>query len=155
ITSFSDATLVALSWPHTLMDVMGQQALLQGWSLVLADRESEVPAMLGAREDVICTAADVVVEKPEEFKVGQKQLRGWAMVMFGLRFAWDMLWSPVVETRTLYLPQRVVAQLQSQAQGELTTQDGGEKSPFVSEGDVLTAWATRAVASSLPYPRPI
>ena len=32
ITSFNDATLVGLSWPHTLMDVMGQQALLNAWS---------------------------------------------------------------------------------------------------------------------------
>lgn len=28
ITSFKDATLVALSWPHTLMDAKGYQALL-------------------------------------------------------------------------------------------------------------------------------
>jgi len=155
ITSFCDATLVALSWPHTLMDVMGQQALLRGWSLVLAGRESEVPPMLGAREDAICAIADAPVEKPEEFKVGQKQLRGWSMVMFGLRFVWDLLWNPVVDTRTIFLPQRAVAQLQRQAQEDLVAQAGGEKEPFVSEGDVLTAWATRAVASSLPNPRPV
>ncbi|CAM6083162.1 unnamed protein product [Calypogeia fissa] len=68
---------------------MGQQALLRGWSLVLASRESEVPPMLGAREDAICAAADAPVEKEEDFRLGQKQLRGWAMLMFGLRFAWD------------------------------------------------------------------
>ena len=153
ITSFNDATLVALSWPHTLMDVMGQQALLHGWSLVLAGRESEVPPMLGAREDAICTAADAPGEK-EEFKVGQKQLKGWAMLMFGLRFGWDLLWNRVVETRTVFLPKRVVAELRRQAEGDLAAKDGGEKA-FVSEGDVLTAWATRAVASSQPQPRPV
>jgi hypothetical protein len=155
ITSFNDATLVALSWPHTLMDVMGQQALLRGWSLVLASRESEVPPMLGAREDAMCVAADAPVEKEEEFRLGQKQLRGWAMLMFGLRFAWDLLWNRVVETRTIFLPKRVVAELRSQAQGDLAAQDGGEEKPFISEGDVLTAWAMRAVASSLPQPRPV
>jgi hypothetical protein len=154
ITAFNDATLVALSWPHTLMDVMGQQALLHSWSLVLAGRESEVPSMLGAREDAICAAADAPVEKEEEFILGQKQLKGSAMVMFGLRFAWDLLWNQVVETRTIFLPKRVVAELRSQALAELAAQDDGKK-PFVSEGDVLTAWATRAVASSLPQPRPV
>ncbi|KAF2470527.1 uncharacterized protein BDR25DRAFT_287514 [Lindgomyces ingoldianus] len=155
ITSFNDATLVALSWPHTLMDVMGQQALLRGWSLVLAGRESEVPPMLGAREDAICAAADAHVENKEEFRLGQKQLMGWNMLMFGLRFAWDMLWNRVVETRTIFLPKTTVAELRRQAQGDLATQGGGEGEPFISEGDVLTAWAIRAVASSLPQPRPV
>src|SRR4051812_31230521 len=116
ITSFNDATLVGLSWPHALMDVMGQQALLRGWSLVLAGRESEVPPMLGAREDVLCAAADAPMEKEEEFMLAQKQLRGWGMLKFGLRFAWDMLWNQVVETRTIFLPKRVVAELRRQAQ---------------------------------------
>ncbi|KAF4219075.1 hypothetical protein CNMCM5878_003930 [Aspergillus fumigatiaffinis] len=154
ITSFNNATLVALSWPHTLMDVMGQQALLRAWSLVLAGRESEVPPMLGAREDVLCAATDAAVEK-EEFELGKARLKGWAMLKFGLRFAWDLWWDRSVETRTIFLPKRVVAELQLQAQGDLTAQGGGEERPFISEGDVLTGWAVRAVASSLPQPRPV
>ncbi|EXJ69686.1 uncharacterized protein A1O5_06757 [Cladophialophora psammophila CBS 110553] len=155
ITSFNDATLVALSWPHTLMDVMGQQALLRGWSLVLAGREAEVPPMLGAREDALCAAADAPVENEEEFRLGQKRLRGWAMLMFGLRFAWDLLWNRVVETRTIFLPKRIVAELRRRAQGDLAAQDSGQEKPFISEGDVLTAWALRAVVFSLPQPRPV
>ncbi|KAJ6146816.1 hypothetical protein N7497_008798 [Penicillium chrysogenum] len=154
ITSFNDATLVGLSWPHTLMDVMGQQALLRAWSLVLAGRESEVPPMLGAREDAVCVAADEP-EELEEFRVREKQLRGWGMLVFALRFAWDMLWNHVVETRTIFLPRRVVNELRRQAQDDLAVQDMGEVKPFISEGDVLTAWAARAVACSLPQPRPV
>lgn len=155
ITSFNDATLVALSWPHTLMDVMGQQALLRGWSLVLAGRESEVPRMLGACEDAICAAADTAVEKEEEFRLARKQLKGWAMLMFGLRFAWDLLRNRVVETRTIFLPKRIVAELRRQAQEDLPVEEDGDEKPFISEGDVLTAWATRAVALSQPQPRPV
>ncbi|KAF2501535.1 hypothetical protein BU16DRAFT_599526 [Lophium mytilinum] len=123
VTSFDNATLVGLLWPHTLMDVMGQQALLRGWSLVLAGRDSEVPPLLGAREDAICEAVDLPVKEKdqEEFRLGQKRLR--------------------------------VAELQRQARGELPATDG--EKPFIGEGDVLTAWAVRAVASSLPQPRPI
>lgn len=155
ITSFNDATLVGLSWPHTLMDVMGQQAMLRGWSLVLAGQESEVPPVLGAREDAICAAADAPAETEEEFGLGQKQLRGSALIRFGLRFAWDMLWNQVVETRTIYLPKSTMTKLLGQAQGDLVTQEGGVERPYISEGDVLTAWAVRAVASSLPQPRPV
>ena len=155
VTSFNNATLVALSWPHTLMDVMGQQALLHGWCLVLAGRESEVPPMLGARQDAICAAADMPVEKEEAFILGQKRLRGWAMIKFGLRFAWDLVWNRTVETNTIFLPKSIVVELQTQAQRDISTQDGGEEKPFISEGDVLTAWVARLVASSLPQPRPM
>jgi len=155
ITSFNNATLVALSWPHTLMDVMGQQALIKGWSMVLAGRNSEVPIMLGAREDAICAAADVPSQKAEEFVIGQKRLKGWSMLMFGLRFAWDLMWNRVVETRTIFLPKAAVAKLRGQAQNDLAILDGGEDKPFISEGDVITAWAIRAVATSLPQPRPV
>lgn len=155
ITSFNDATLVALSWPHTLMDVMGQQALLHSWSLVLAGRESEVPPVLGAQEDAICAAVNVPVEeKEEEFKLGNKQLKGWQMLKFGLRFGLDLLWNQVVETRTLFLPKRLVTELRRQAQEDLAVLGGEEEELFVSEGDVLTAWVTRAIVSSLPQPRP-
>ncbi|OBT91973.1 hypothetical protein VE01_09919 [Pseudogymnoascus verrucosus] len=140
ITSFNDATIIGLTWPHVLMDVMGQQALLRGWSLVLAGKESEVPALLGAREDALLFPDNQEVYHPQ-------RLQGFGMFKFGLRFVADLLWNRVVETRTIFLPKAAVAKLQLQAQEDLS----GE---FVSEGDVLTAWATRAVASSMP-PRPI
>lgn len=158
ITSFDNATLVGLSWPHTLMDVMGQQALLHAWSLVLAGREEEVPPVLGAREDAVCAAADSPVgdeEEKEPFRLGRERLTGFAMLQFGLRFAWDLLWDPVVETRTIFLPQRALAELQRLAQDGLNNTQYSSEKPFISEGDVLTAWAVRAVASSLPQPRPV
>lgn len=157
ITSFNDATLVALSWPHTLMDVMGQQALLHGWSLVMAGREAEVPPLLGARQDAMCEAVDTPAEKEgkeEESRVWQRRMGGWGMLVFGLRFAWDLLWNRV-ETRTVFLPKAAMAQLRDRARGSLPAPESGGEEPFISEGDVLTAWTLRAVASSLPQPRPV
>ncbi|KAL4926777.1 uncharacterized protein BDV17DRAFT_141202 [Aspergillus undulatus] len=159
VTSFNNATLVGLSWPHTLMDVMGQQALLRSWSLVLAGRESEVPPLLGARDDTICAIADASAEeeKSEEFILGKKQLKGYAMLVFGLRFVWDMLWNWTIDSRTICLPKRAVAELRRHAQDGLADPDQGSEGqkPFISEGDILTAWASRAVAASLPQPRPV
>ena len=109
--------------------------------------------MLGAQEDALCAAAETDTEK-EEFKLGKKQLKGWAMLMFGLRFAWDMLWNPPAESRTVYMPKTTMAALRRQVENDLATANGEEK-PFVSDGDVLTAWATRAIASSLSEPRPV
>ncbi|OBT41297.1 hypothetical protein VE00_08452 [Pseudogymnoascus sp. WSF 3629] len=140
ITSFNDATIIGLTWPHVLMDVMGRQALIRSWALVLAGKESEVPALLGAREDALLFDDNQEVYRPT-------RLQGFGMFKFGMRFVADLLWNRVVETRTIFLPKAAVAKLQLQAQEDLS----GE---FVSEGDVLAAWMTRAVASSMP-PRPI
>jgi hypothetical protein len=137
------------------MDVMGQQALLHGWSLMLAGRESEVPPVLGAREDAICAAADAHTETEEAYSLSHKRLKGWAMAMFGLRFAGDLMRNRVVETRTIFLPKSAMAELQRQAESDLTAQGHEPEKSFISQGDVLTAWTLRAVVSSLPQPRPV
>lgn len=155
ITSFADATLVALSWPHSLMDVMGQKALLHAWSLVLAERVSDVPALLGAREDAVCAAAETSSEPREEFGLGTKQLTGKSMLWFGARFAWDLCWNPPAETRTMFLPKEFVVGLRQQALTGVNGENGEGADAFVSEGDTLTAWVVRAIACSSPQPRPV
>jgi hypothetical protein len=167
ITSFANATFVAILWPHTLMDMMSQQAFLQAWSLVLEGRETEVPPVLGAHEDALFAASE---GKPGEYILKSKQLKGSSMIKFAARFAWDMLCGPTPKTRTICLPERIMASLRLQAQmditgsvsgekepirGEKELSVSGEKHPFISDGDVLTAWAIRAVATSLPRPRPM
>ncbi|KXJ88747.1 hypothetical protein Micbo1qcDRAFT_189807 [Microdochium bolleyi] len=153
ITSFQDTTLLGLSFPHTAMDVMGQQALLRSWCLVLAGRESDVPPLLGAREDRLIAAVKNNGAK-EDFKLASKVMQGFGLLKFGMRFALDMARNPVVETKSIFLPQATVAALRKQVEMDLGPSEDG-KAPFISTGDVLTAWATRAIASSLPQPRPV
>jgi hypothetical protein len=155
VTSFADATLVGLSWPHALMDVMGQSALLHAWSLVLAGRESKVPKVLGAHEDAVVAALEAPSAPNEKFKLGAKRLAGTSMLWFGARFGWDLLTSKTVETRTICLPKKFVEDLRQRAMAELTAGHGDEKDIFISEGDALTAWAIRSVALSSPQPRPV
>jgi len=150
VTSFTDATLVGLLWPHTLMDAMGQMALLHGWSLVLAGRMSEIPALLGAREDALRAAVeDSLEEQREEFKLGAMRLTNAPKFWF----TWEPWWQQPVVTRTICLPERCVVKLRDHALADLT---GGEDTDvFVSEGDALVAWLTRAIFSSLPETRPV
>jgi hypothetical protein len=155
ITSFTDATLVGLSWPHALMDVMGQRALLNAWSLVMAGRESDVPKLLGAHEDALIAAAEAPSGPIEELKLGAKRLATTSMIWFGARFGWDLLTSKSVETRTICMPKKFIEELRQQAMVELAAEHGEEKDVFISEGDALTAWALRVVALSSPQPRPV
>ncbi|KAJ5292011.1 hypothetical protein N7478_001262 [Penicillium angulare] len=157
ISSFSDATLVALTWPHTMMDAIGQQDLLQGWSLVLAGEEQKVPPFLGAREDILLEAENSTNYKDQgEFLLERNRLTGMSKLIFIVRFLWDKFWNPPREYRLVFLPRDTFERLQRRIQGEVAeTAQSGAHIPFVSEGDILTAWVTRVVASSEPKPRPI
>ncbi|CAA9964402.1 hypothetical protein PTMSG1_07761 [Pyrenophora teres f. maculata] len=166
ITSFTNATLVGLSWPHTLMDVMGQAAFLQAWSTLLAGREAEVPPVLGAREDILMALTDDATSAAEEYVLKSKQLKGLGLVKFGARFAWDMLTGPKPATKTIYLPESVMGKLRARAEADLFTSSNkdendnddtmGEKEKlFISDGDILTAFTLHCIALSLPTPRPL
>lgn len=155
ITSFEDATLVALTWPHTLMDALGGQALLISWSLVLAGREDEVPQVIGAREDFPSAIADDD-RIQEEFELEHRRLTGVGLLLFNLRCLWDYLWDPPRERRMIFLPRDAFSRLQKQAQRDISESlPDPESIPFVSEADILAAWLTRAVALSEPTPRPV
>jgi hypothetical protein len=47
VVNFEDATLVTITWLHTLLDAMGRQALLRAWQAVLEGREDDVPEFWG------------------------------------------------------------------------------------------------------------
>ncbi|KAF5013466.1 hypothetical protein FDECE_542 [Fusarium decemcellulare] len=156
IVSFSDATLLSLVWPHTLMDALGLQVLLQNWSLVLAGRESEVAPILGARKDVIYDAAEppskteaIEVEPEEELHIAPKRVAGLSLVIFGLRFLWDLFWQGGIQTRTIFMPKEVMAKMRRRALEEIAaTANPSDEKPFVSEGDVIAAWTTKMIAGS-------
>jgi hypothetical protein len=156
ITSFFDATLVSIVWPHTLMDMIGQQAFLHAWSLVLAGRESEVPRVLDAREDVLQAIADTPTENPTEYKLRSRQLKGFGLAKFVARYGREMLRGPTPQTRTIFLPAKAMISLRREAERTLASMASGEKdSKFISDGDILTAWTLRAVATSLSIPQRI
>ena len=152
ITTFSDATLVALTWPHMLMDVMGGQALLIGWTAIMNNREEDVPTVLGAREDIL---QDPAVRKQndqsEKLTLESHRLTGHRLLMFKLRFLWDHIRSPPRTQQVIFLPKHVLHKIQTQAQKDLValTDDPGSP-PFVSEADILIAWITRMIALSEP-----
>lgn len=145
ITSFSDATLVAVSWPQTLMDAMGLQALLKSWSAVIGDREADVPLMLGPRTDLLFDAQD----SKGEFALDKHRLRGRNKIRFGLQFVRDKIRNSTPEMRTIFLPKSSLNRLQmglGRQEGE--PKKPTEEHPLVGESDILTAWAARAVAST-------
>nr|POF21074.1 hypothetical protein CFP56_66488 [Quercus suber] len=156
VTTFADATLVAFSWPHTLMDAGGVQALFQNWSLVLAGKKVEVATVLGAREDVLLQAAkDDDAGANEELLIDKRRLTGLNLVKWIGGYLWDSYWNPPLEVHAIFLPKKAFASLQNRVQRELAEDAADGKASFVSESDVLMAWMTRLAALAEPRPRPL
>ncbi|KAJ5383496.1 Transferase [Penicillium concentricum] len=148
---FNDATLLTLTFQHTLMDAMGLSSLLHAWTAVLSSREEDIPPFLGFDEDLIESHTEAVSEKPTI-----------AGIIFGkillLRFAlvgwWEKFWFPRVEDKVLMIPGKYVDELRERAlqeiqeleeNGKISTniqndeQAKAQPRPFVSESDILLA----------------
>lgn len=156
VVSFTDATLVSLCWPHIAADAMSLRDLATAWSLVLAGRQSEIPPMLSSSDDPMAPAGKDPLFL-ETHILEEQQVKGWWLLLWGLRFVFDLLWWRKMETRTVFLPRKVVKQLRSnilaslaeKTEKDISTEVTEEQAPFVSEGDVVTAWISLIVASAL------
>ncbi|KAJ3541541.1 hypothetical protein NM208_g4564 [Fusarium decemcellulare] len=140
ITSFTDATLVAILWPHTMTGALGLKDLVVAWCKVLAGRESEVPCLAGASRDVLDGVGTDNDGTQEPLLLESKELKGFKLLGFGLRFMWDVFWRPKVESCMLCLPSAFIEKLRQRASADLKTAGHGGDLPFLSDGDILTAW---------------
>lgn len=140
VVSFSDGTLLSLSWMHTFMDATAVSSLLNAWTLVLDGREDEVPPICNFDTDPM---AELGVQPEEKHVLQEEQLGGWGMLKFGMSYLWGLFWRD--EQRTIYIPRRFVKAMRDEAL------KATEEVPFVSEGDVLCAYLTR-LASRTYHP---
>ncbi|KAH8664672.1 hypothetical protein BX600DRAFT_464840 [Xylariales sp. PMI_506] len=148
VTSFEDATLVGVCWPHPLMDGLGFATLILAWCKVLAGNKKDVPPLLGAREDIVLQIQKEEPPPTEPFLLEGSLLSGLSLVLVGLRILWQILWRPKVGTRLLCIPGSYVTQLRERALADLDT------GTFLSDGDLLSAWLARLIALSHSRERP-
>jgi hypothetical protein len=141
IVTFLDATLVSLSWPHTFLDAMGRKSLMEAWTLTLHGRDDEVAPLAGVLSDPFATLGD---EPKEKYLHEKWLLKPWQMIVFGLRYAFEIL-SVKLESRLMCVPAALIKNIYETSLQELATE--GDKTPFLSEGDVLCAWLTRLILS--------
>ena len=148
ITSFEDATLASLSIPHLATDAMGMAALVRAWSNTLAGHPDRVPTFLGAREDVLETVGTSSDEKAKTpYALEDKQLRGLTLLTSCLRIGWDVF-TRKIQSRTIFFPAEYVSLLRQRAQEQLGFASDPENTPFLSDGDLITAWISHMVMSS-------
>ena len=150
VVSFEDATLVSLSWPHTLLDAGGRNALLSAWSQVLRGEESEVPPLHGFDQDPLATLGDKVSNRPHI--LANRLLKGINMVFFALLYLFEILWYSKTESHVISLPSSDVQVMKQAALKELAEKGYGKEDLFLSDGDVISAWVSGLVVKQIMTP---
>lgn len=147
IITFKDATLVSMTWPHVLGDIMSASAICEAWSLVMAGRESEVPACLSAGHDDVLEKAGHHPAFNDKHMMERQQLKGLWFMVWVARYFLDIFWWFSQESRTIYLPPKSVTKLKAKAMMEIKSQNpearpsvASHASSFVSTADVVFAW---------------
>ena len=143
VMTFCDATLVAMAWPHSTIDGIGQRDLLRNWSLVMAGREAEVQTVLGARHDVL---EDLVDEATEEYLIDKNKMSTLGLLRFFAPFKWRAIRHPP-RRRMIYLPRAMADQIMSKARQNVSQLKDESGNPVrISDADIVLAWATRVIA---------
>jgi hypothetical protein len=138
VISFTDATLVTLSWPHVFSDAAGIQSLLQAWVAVLEGREEEVASFMPFEEDPIVTiAADAKTSSHVLFSTA---LTGIWFFLFVIGYIYELVVHSKEASRMVYLPGPWVEALREKATAELLANGASEEEVFLSHGDVILAY---------------
>lgn len=158
VVSFTDGTLVSLTFPHTMCDLLGLQAIVDNWVRVLSGRQNEVVPLLGAREDPLFEVGKGPVHGHEEpWALKDQVLGGFGWFRFIVTMIWDAIRLGRSQQHMIYLPASSLQRLREVATSDLATagpnglvHDWHPQNAFLTDNDILTAWLTRMAAHGLP-----
>ncbi|KAI7782915.1 hypothetical protein LA080_012788 [Diaporthe eres] len=151
IVSFLDKTIIAIYFPHTLMDGMSMAPFLDAWIMALQGRASEIPQPFGTGGHAHELSNDPLIEFGTEptvkhvlasHKMSIAGIAGWMLHNVTSFFAG-------LENRMVCVPASTMARLHEEAiiDSEVD-RNGDEPPPFFSDGDVLCAWWTRLLLAT-------
>ncbi|KAE8395638.1 hypothetical protein BDV23DRAFT_96583 [Aspergillus alliaceus] len=155
VASFDNATLLTITFLHTLTDAMGIATFLKAWTAVLDGREVDVPIFQGIDEAPMEQLSE---RTPAEQYINYNlMLKPLGLIIFAFWYILDLLWNWREEFRLLCIPGHIIDELRTQALHELNEQNSQDPPTFLSESDSLLAWWTRALVKGInPSPdRPI
>lgn len=149
VISFRDATIVSLHWLHSVADAMALKAILDNWVLMLQGRQSQVPLLHGFKEDPL---RELGRHLTEPFYLAGSELSALGTASYALRNGYSIFVGQK-QIRTVCIPAPFFAKLRQTALQEL--KDDGQRDPFLTENDLLTAWWSRLAFSHLPPDKPV
>lgn len=157
VAVFQDATLVTTSYLHTLFDAVARSNFFRAWTAVLQGREAEVPPFVPFDKDPLGAVGKDT--SPTGYVNFQRLVTGLGLLLFGLRYLFELLWFRKEEEHSIRLPGHCVDQMRSAACQQLAADASsqGADQPFLSEPDVVAAWWLKTIVTALdPAPsRPV
>jgi hypothetical protein len=149
VIHFQDATLVTLSFLHSLTDMMGLSAIFDAWTMVLNGEEDQVKPFLGFSDDPMRKLSQMKLQPSVKYRHADMLLTGWRLILLAVTYylSIEIFWPRREEERIIFLPAKHLIRMRGKAMEELVTQatTNDEKASFVSEADVIFAWWTRIV----------
>ena len=130
VTSFSDATLIGLSYPHVLFDAGGLSYFLKAWTSLMRGQDTAPPAP--TKEDRLVNLSRSADNQSSILKVFV--LSGRKLFAFIFWLVLDLVLHPTVIPHSIYVPGFRIEELRNEALSELP------KGSWVSEGDVIYSW---------------
>jgi hypothetical protein len=151
VVTFTDTTLITVTFLHTVFDAMGLSYFFQAWTAVLSGREDQVPPFLGFDEDILEAKTDYV--PAEKHVLASKTFTKFQMAVFILCRWWETYWYPDIQDKVISIPNIFVQRMRETALQELRTQPSPQSSKdrniFISEGDILLAYLSKTLISAL------
>ena len=145
---FHDATLICLTWPHTLFDAVGQGELVRAWTMMIQGRFTEISAPLEC-DPARSSALDALGDNA----VGTYEFHGFQLSPLGLILYFvKMLIKRLIskqQRRTIVVPAQFIQRLHKEALEHLPGEAHQNNEVFLSHGDVLCAWWSHISASHL------
>lgn len=138
--SFQDATIITVTWIHTLTDVMGISEFLYAWTSVLRGEKEAVLGMQGFQSNLLSLVGRG--RSGKEYIHYDRLLSRKGLLCFAGMNIFERLWHRREERRTICLPAASLKHLCSKANADISASDTTRetKAVFVSESDVLLAW---------------
>ncbi|KAF2995038.1 hypothetical protein E8E13_000637 [Curvularia kusanoi] len=151
ITSFTDATLISLSWNHVLFDALGRQSLLDAWQAALNGRDQDIPACIAPEEDPIARLAEGA--DPREHYLYSLALTGVWFALFVIGYIYELVMHSKESGRMVRFPKAWVDELRKDAIADLRAKGVAEDDAFLSHGDVLLSfWCKTCLAAQRLWP---
>ncbi|KAA8643716.1 hypothetical protein EYZ11_006324 [Aspergillus tanneri] len=145
VVLFQDATLLTFSYIHTLFDAVARTNFFKAWTAVLQGREAQVPPFYPFDNDPFRTLGEEV--PCQTYSNFGHLVRGLCLVLFGLRYLFELLWFRTEEEHSIRLPGHCVERMRETARKKLAA-DGPEQR-FLSEPDIVAAWWLKTMVTAL------
>ncbi|KAJ4248150.1 hypothetical protein NW762_012920 [Fusarium torreyae] len=145
IVSFNDATIIAISWPHVLFDIMSLADLYQAWILNLQGQGQEIRIPVRAELDFLLELGN---NAQETHHLTHRRMSTWELISFGLRNISVFLF-PAMERRTICISAATFERIRATTVTEASESQLPGSDNFLSDNDVLCAWWSRICCARL------